>query len=853
MFPTLNLRTCRKVLSCAAATFSKVSGRPLALIMGALLLPKTMAEEVQFNEAFLPVGSSGIDLALYSNANPIMSGEYRADILVNGSPGGRQTIRIVSDELGKNARVCVDTRLLELIGVDVTALSSTALLLLAQKEQCPVIGEAIDGATAFFSTDTQQLDFSVPQVAMRRSARGYVSPALWDRGVSSAMLGYDFNVNRNKIRSVNHDSAYLGLNAGVNLGDWRLRHNGSLSWQTLTGGDYQKINTYAQRDLTGWRSQLTLGEANTGGELFDTVAYRGVEIASDDRMLPDALRGYAPTVRGIARTNARVTISQGGNLLLQTTVSPGAFAIDDLYATGYGGDLQVSVLEADGTEQNFIVPYASVNQLLRPGTSRFSVTAGETRNNFVVEQAKLFQGTYQYGLANSLTVFNGAQASDDYLSVLGGIAFGTPIGAVAMDIAHARTQLDSGSEQGQSLRLSYAKSIQSTGSNFSLAAYRFSTRGYLDFNNAMMIRDAEQNGVDSQLFGRPRSRLTLSIDQSLDNWGHLSLSGFTQNYWSRPGQDVQYQMGYSNRVGRMSYGLNVSRSRAGLGDMDNTLLFTASMPLEFSSQYNVPQLSARLGRDSQGFYNQQASVSGSAGEDRRYGYSLTGSRDGMDRATSTSASAQYQGEKMRVNGALNQGDGYISASMGGGGTIVAHPFGVTLTPYSGETMAVIRAPGAAGAGVVGYPGLRLDGKGTAVVNYLQPYQLNEIAIDPEGSTQAVEFSETSRQIAPRVGAVVAVEFSTIGGDALLLTVRLKNHSPLPFGATVTDDAGNAVGNVGQGGQLYARVKEGTRRLRVSWGLGPDQSCNVDLPASKGQVNLFKGSFVCLASSVLENI
>ncbi|WP_257627010.1 fimbria/pilus outer membrane usher protein [Pseudomonas sp. Xaverov 259] len=821
--------------------------------MGALLLPKTMAEEVQFNEAFLPVGSSGIDLALYSNANPIMSGEYRADILVNGSPGGRQTIRIVSDELGKNARVCVDTRLLELIGVDVTALSSTALLLLAQKEQCPVIGEAIDGATAFFSTDTQQLDFSVPQVAMRRSARGYVSPALWDRGVSSAMLGYDFNVNRNKIRSVNHDSAYLGLNAGVNLGDWRLRHNGSLSWQTLTGGDYQKINTYAQRDLTGWRSQLTLGEANTGGELFDTVAYRGVEIASDDRMLPDALRGYAPTVRGIARTNARVTISQGGNLLLQTTVSPGAFAIDDLYATGYGGDLQVSVLEADGTEQNFIVPYASVNQLLRPGTSRFSVTAGETRNNFVVEQAKLFQGTYQYGLANSLTVFNGAQASDDYLSVLGGIAFGTPIGAVAMDIAHARTQLDSGSEQGQSLRLSYAKSIQSTGSNFSLAAYRFSTRGYLDFNNAMMIRDAEQNGVDSQLFGRPRSRLTLSIDQSLDNWGHLSLSGFTQNYWSRPGQDVQYQMGYSNRVGRMSYGLNVSRSRAGLGDMDNTLLFTASMPLEFSSQYNVPQLSARLGRDSQGFYNQQASVSGSAGEDRRYGYSLTGSRDGMDRATSTSASAQYQGEKMRVNGALNQGDGYISASMGGGGTIVAHPFGVTLTPYSGETMAVIRAPGAAGAGVVGYPGLRLDGKGTAVVNYLQPYQLNEIAIDPEGSTQAVEFSETSRQIAPRVGAVVAVEFSTIGGDALLLTVRLKNHSPLPFGATVTDDAGNAVGNVGQGGQLYARVKEGTRRLRVSWGLGPDQSCNVDLPASKGQVNLFKGSFVCLASSVLENI
>lgn len=98
---------------------------------------------------------------------------------------------------------------------------------------------------------------------------------------------------------------------------------------------------------------------------------------------------YAPVVRGIARTNARVTLCQGGNLLMKATVSPGAFAIDDLYAAGYGSDLQVSILEADGTEQNFIVPCSSVNQLLRPGASRFSLTVGETRNYYVDEQAKL--------------------------------------------------------------------------------------------------------------------------------------------------------------------------------------------------------------------------------------------------------------------------------------------------------------------------------------------------------------------------------------------------------------------------------------------------------------------------------
>ena len=116
----------------------------------------------------------------------------------------------------------------------------------------------------------------------------------------------------------------------------------------------------------------------------------------------------------------------------------------------------------------------------------------------------------------------------------------------------------------------------------------------------MLFRDADKTGIDTTTFGRPRNRLTLSVDQSLDGWGHLSLSGFTQNYWNQPGRDVQYQMGYSKHFGYVNYGVNLSRSRAGFGDMENTLLFTVSMPLEFGSSANVPQLSARMGRDSQG-------------------------------------------------------------------------------------------------------------------------------------------------------------------------------------------------------------------------------------------------------------
>jgi outer membrane usher protein len=119
-----------------------------------------------------------------------------------------------------------------------------------------------------------------------------------------------------------------------------------------------------------------------------------------------------------------------------------------------------------------------------------------------------------------------------------------------------------------------------------------------------------------------------------------------------------------------------------------------------------------------------------------------------------------------------------------------------------------------------------------VVPYLRPYELNEVAIDPLGSSLNVEMAETSQQVAPRAGAVVALKYGTSTGEALLLSVTLADGSPLPFGATVNDDRGVSVGLVGQGGQLYARVKENARQLLISWGPAAEQKCMLALPPGK---------------------
>jgi outer membrane usher protein len=824
---------------------TKLMARFLVFLPCGLAMTVAYAQDVHFNDVFLPEGSQDIDLSAYQSGNPVWPGNYRADVSVNGRLVTRQDIRINAQKDGSKAVVCLTRTQLEMMGVATEKLSPEAINAVEMEQACPALSLLIEGASATFHTDNQLLEVHIPQAAMRRNSRGYVSPELWDHGITAGTLSYNLNANHNRIHGENLNSIYLGLNSGLNVGGWRLRHDGSLSWQQRQGNDYQSLNTYAQHDITGLKSQFLIGESYTSGEFFDTFSFRGVQLSSDDRMLPDSLRGYAPIVRGIARTNARVTIKQSGNLLLETTVSPGAFIIDDLYSTGYGGDLEVTVTEADGSEQRFTVPYASINQLLRPGTMRFSATAGQTRNNYIREQLKVLQGTFQYGLNNTFTGYGGSQLSDDYMAVMAGVAFGTPIGAMGVDVTQAQTDLPSGESRGRSLRLSYSKNILSTGSNLTVAAYRFSTSGYLDLSNAAQFIDAERRGLETFGFGRPRSRLSLTADQSLGGWGQMVFSGYTQNYWNQSGRDVQFQLGYYKQVRDIGYGVSASRGQSGIGEMENTYLFTISMPLDFGPRHQQPQFYARLGRDSQGNYDQQASINGVTGEDGQYNYGATVGHDGAGRTVNSSVNGQYIGETALVGGSLSQGDKYSSASFTMSGTAVAHSEGLTLSPYRGETMAVISAPDAHGAKVVGYAGMKLDRRGNAVVPYLRPYQLNEISIDPQGTTMDVGLTETSQQSAPRAGAVVMLRYGTTVGKAVLLNVSLADGRPLPFGSSVTEPSGKAVGVAGQGGQVYVRMSTDVPQLSINWGENANQSCSLALPQleDKGK-QLYQMDVVC---------
>lgn len=780
----------------------------------------------QFDADFLHgTGGMPVDVSRFERGNPVLPGEYLVDLAVNGQFVERLPVTFHGVSGHAEAQPCIDRTLLARTGLNLSALSKEQRrrLTALPTGACLALADLSPDIAAVFDQSRLQLSLLIPQVLIARQARNYVSPELWDRGVPSATLRYDANFYHADSAPGTTDSGYLRLDSGINLGTWHLRQSSALAmgegaWRVTS------IATYLVHDIPALKSRLALGDAFTDGAVFDSFGFRGVVLATDDRMRPDSQSGYAPTVHGIARTNARVRVTQNGVLLLETTVSPGPFQIDDLYPTGYGGDLDVTVLEADGSQQSFKVPYAALPQMLRPQVLRYSLAGGVFRDGGIDTHEGFFQGVLQYGLSNRLTGYVGGQFANGYSAGLVGAALNTPLGAIAVDATLALADLPQGaSRRGYSLRASLAKTIPASRTTLSFSAYRYSSDGFYSLQDVLRLRSG---GLAS---ARQRERLQVNVSQDLPKrFGSLYLSAAASRYWDRTGSDLQFQAGYNN-VARMfganlNYGLSYVRQKdTRTGSSDNRLLLSLSVAL--GSKPNSPQMFANVARietAGQVDVTGQVGINGTLGEIPRLSYNVVATT--MADFDSLSLGLAYRGKGVTLTGNGSVGTGFRQLSLGMSGGVVAHPGGVTLANQLEDTIAVVSAPGAAGARVRSGTDVVIDGRGNAVVPFVRPYRMNEIQLDPEGLSADVELKSTSRQVAPRADAVVMVRFETVTGQAVLFHVALADGTPVPFGASVLDAAGGEIAIAGQDGQVFLRSSELTGIVTVKWSDAANGAC-----------------------------
>lgn len=306
----------------------------------------------------------------------MVPGDYLVDLTINQTSLGRYPLRVEDTPDG--------TQRLSLPLDAWLAARLEAALEQALKDHCHQDNACFVSPAPLVPGASLSLDFgqltanlSVPQKLLHRPPRGQVDPSRWEPGTTSLLANYQLNGYRSRTDFGHYESAFLGTTLGANLGLWQFRSSLNVSRNDDGEVDWDSLHHYVQRPLANQGMLLRAGEINTRGDFFDSLPLRGASLRTEPRMLPDSRRGYAPVVRGSARTQARVTISQQGRRLLETSVPPGPFEIDDLYPTGYGGDLEVEVTEADGRVERYTVPYAALPDLLRPGQSRLSLAAGE--------------------------------------------------------------------------------------------------------------------------------------------------------------------------------------------------------------------------------------------------------------------------------------------------------------------------------------------------------------------------------------------------------------------------------------------------------------------------------------------
>lgn len=818
------------------------------------VVPSSTNEEVEFNDQFLFNTGANIDVSRFSRGNPVIPGTFKTQILVNGQK------KLLTDFTFKEngtprATPCFSPKLLMKIGIKTDRLKETLgedLNNDSDQDVCVPLSETFSGASWDYDPATQELSLTVPQIYVERRPSGFVDPSLWEDGITAGMLSYDLNAWHSEGSSSGDDTAYAGLKYGLNMGPWRLRSRGTLNWNQDEGTDYSSQDIYLQRDITTLRAQLLLGDSYTRGDTFNSLNLRGVRMYNDDRMLPGGISTYAPIIRGVAKSNAKVTITQSGNKIYESTVPPGAFEIDDLSTTGYGSDLNVTIEESDGSTRTFSVPYSSVSQMLRPGYSRWDIGAGELNDNGLRDKPRLGYLSGYYGLSNTFTGYTGLQYMDTgYVSGLLGLAMNTSLGAFALDVTYSDADVDGvGKLTGQSYRLSWSKLLTDTNTSFNVAAYRFSTEDYLTLNDAASLaedvkyrdtaRNPDHDGEDVySRFQRMKNQVQINVSQPLNidktDYGSLYLTGSWQDYWTESGSTSQYSMGYNNSFWLGSYSISLQRSYDEFGEKDDSIFLSLNIPLEnLLGQKQRPGGFSSINMNANSDFKNSSAFSTSANgntEDYRFSYSVNASTSQSDHSDLNqiggygSYNSPYGPLSLSAS-ASNDNSRQYSMSYSGG--MLVHSGGVTLAPGSigdTDTLALVNAPGAKGAHLSVGDGV-IGSSGYAIMPYLTAYRENTVGIDISHLESDVEVKNTSTVAIPRSGAILRVDFETDQSRSLLLDLHRSDNSFIPLGADVLNEQGISVGSVGQAGQAYVRGIEDSGKLRVVWGNEADSTCVV---------------------------
>jgi outer membrane usher protein len=321
-------------------------------------------------------------------------------------------------------------------------------------------------------------------------------------------------------------------------------------------------------------------------------------------------------------------------------------------------------------------------------------------------------------------------------------------------------------------------------------------------------------------------RFDMLVQRDLAGRGVLGVSVSHTSYGRRTATRDE-AISWAGTRGRLSIDLTLRRSRRGglLGTSSEASgQLSLSMPLGGSTSGATVYATLPGGTHTGAA---RVGLHGIAGVNAATQYGLALSRHPHG-APGVDASLSQRLPWGEVAGSIARSTSVRATSLSASGGLVVHAGGFTTAQRLGDAMALVHAQGARGAGVAAGTGARIDRRGYAVAPHLSPYRWNAIDLDPSGTSLDIGFASTRRRVAPTAGAVVLVPFETDVATTWLVTARLADGRPVPFGADVLDSASRSVGLVGQGGRIFLRAEDPAGRWTLRWTDGAGGRCTLRL-------------------------
>lgn len=822
------------------------------VLMFFLMLSGHVRSEDQFSTHALELDNPGTipaDISQFSSPGGQLPGEYLVDIYVNDNKTETRKIKFNNNETGG---ISPEISKRELAGYGVKVEDVQAIASLSADSVVTPIEKYIPGASVRFVFSKQKLEISIPQALISHSARGYISPEFWDEGIPAVMTSYDFNGSSTSAKHSNSsddESYFLNLHSGINIDAWRIRNYSTWHYNKTddnTEQEWDSINSWAQRDIKSLKGQLILGDTYTSSELFDSYQFEGGQLVSDDNMLPDSQRGFAPVIRGIAQSNAKITVRQNNTVVYQTNVSPGPFMIDDLYPASSGGDLVVTITESDGSKRSFTQAFSSVPAMQREGRLKYAYTAGKYRSSSDNGYEPEFgQFTLFYGLPGALTIYGGMQYAEHYSSYAFGLGSDLgELGSVSIDAANAYSELvydgKDDDKRGQSYRFQYMKNIEETSSTVSIAGYRYSTSGYYSFNEANDIYSYSNEDDAYEFYHNKKNKFQINFTQEImeGEWGSLSLDGYQQNYWGIDGYDRSLSVGYNTSYHSISYGVNYTYSiYPDDQNADQQFSFNVSIPFSAFASDTDMYLNYNLLTRRKGDTTQQVGFNGTALEDNNLDYSFSQGYSNHSENLNGQLSGDYKGRYGKVGAGYNYDNDSEQINYNAEGSVIAHQYGVTFgQALSGDmsSIVLVRAPGADDVKIRNNVGVRTDWRGYTVVPYVSAYRKSSIELTTEDLGDSADLESNVYGVVPTQGALVLANFKTHIGKRAIATLKRPDGTIIPFGAIVNVEGDDRESIVSDDGQVYLTGLGSSGNLNVVWGRRDNQNCNSHFELENGK-------------------